>query len=166
MEKKPFLSTQPFWPGIIGFLFCIVYLLVLLYLNIEPSKSGPAKLNPEQLLTVTSLGLFLCMVRYKFYEGYFLVNLLFIPIRKIPWKSCSGAVYIPDNINGIKIKRGASIMLTLFPCAPKVFYSSANSITFYKWMHLRKVIRIWIPSEQEELYIATIGAYIDIEQCH
>lgn len=158
-KKKLIVSVPPFWAGIISLFLGFLMFVILMLLGIEARN----KAKPRESAIITLLFLIVSMTCYDIYEDQLVIKLLIVPIRKVSWNQFSGAVYIPQCLNGKKFKRGASIMLTLYPC--KTFDRNKNNIALFKWLHPLKAIRIYIPEGQEEVCLRAFEVCIGSDKC-
>ena len=125
--------------------------------------SSPCLRNPRESAIIMFFFFIVSMTCYDIHENQLVVKILSVPIRRIPWDKFSGAVYIPQYFNGKKYKRGASIMLTLYPC--ESYDRNTRNITLYKWTHPIKAIRIYITEGEEKQYLRTIERCIGSDKC-
>ena len=158
-NKKAIVSIPPFWAGVIVLFPAFLLFVILALLGIEARN----KLNPRESAIVTLIFMIALLTRYDICEDQLMVKLLVLPIRRISWDKISGAVYIPKHLDGKEYKRGASIMLTLYPC--KTLDRNKNNIALFKWLHPLKAIRLYIPEGQEEVCLRTIEGCIGGEKC-
>jgi hypothetical protein len=158
-KKKLILSIPPFWAGVILLFPAFLIFVILALLGIEARN----RLNPREGAIVTLLFMIALLTRYDICEDQLIVKLIILPIKRISWDKISGAVYIPKHLDGKEFKRGASIMLTLYPC--KTFDRNKNNIALFKWLHPLNAIRLYIPEGQEEVCLRTFEVCIGSGKC-
>lgn len=162
MDKsaKQVAHIPPYWLGLVATLLAGAMCTSMVLAGIELTN----KMDPEFYAIIYFFFAIISTVCYDLYEDRLVVNVLFIPVRSISWSQISGAVYIPSDWNARKSIRGASVIFSVYPCVP--YDQSIGSIRSYRWLHLRKTIRIYIGEDKNRQFVNTIKQCIGIERCH
>ena len=145
-------------------LICAVFIRAFIYFFLDDSLNAVKileNLGPSVLIILFAILAVTSLKHYSFTEKHLVVRFLWIPVKKIDWRSVSYAIYAKQwRVNNGKVKykftissgKGNAIFLSLHGCPP---YDPKNdALSDFSMIHGGNTLCIHLPSK-------TAGEYVE-----